>query len=161
VNEMRGRASEFRRIFGKGWRVVESHNLEDWEQTTGVDSRNIQITLDGVLQTDLQSFATKYQQWISSIGDDTVCDENTTVLLDSGVDLLKNKTTYRINTWWGIEIIHPDRVTAHLEKRLFSKASKSLADPKSYRSFSTLGSVQEEVESEDEDDTYIKVNKVV
>jgi hypothetical protein len=87
---MRGRASEFRSIIGKGWRVVESHNLEDWEQTTGVDSRNIQITLDGVLQTDLQSFATKYQQWISSIGDDTVCDENTTVLLDSGVDLLKN-----------------------------------------------------------------------
>jgi hypothetical protein len=80
-----------------------------------------------MLQTDLKSFETKYHQWIDSICDKTVYDENTTVLLDSGVDLLKSKTTYRINTWWEIEIIHPDRATAYQEKRLFSKASKSLS----------------------------------
>jgi hypothetical protein len=161
VNEMRGRASEFRRIIEKGWRVVESHNLEDWERKTGVDSRDIQTTLDGMLQTDLKSFETKYHQWIDSICDKTVYDENTTVLLDSGVDLLKSKTTYRINTWWEIEIIHPDRATAYQEKRLFSKASKSLSESTSCTSFSDLGNVPEEVESEDEDDTCTKANKVV
>jgi hypothetical protein len=114
-----------------------------------------------MLRTDLKSFETRYHQWIDSICDHTVCDENMTVLLDSGVDLLKNKTTYRINTWWEIEIIHPDRITAYQEKRLFGKASKSLSDFKSSTSFSDLGNVPEEMESEDEDDTYIKANKVV
>jgi hypothetical protein len=149
---MKDRAPEFRKVIEKGWRDAETDNLEDWEQKSGVDSRDIQITLDGMIQSDQKSFETKYHQWIDSICDNTVCDEKTTVLIDSGVDMLKNKTTHRINTWWGIEIIHPDRVTAYQEKRLFSKASKSLSESLSCTSFSDLGNVPEEVENED--DTY-------
>jgi len=161
ANEMKGRASGLRESIEKGWRVSERDKLEGWEQKTGVDSRVIQITLDGMLQKDRQSFKTKYRQWIDSICDDTVCDGNYTFRVDSGVDLLKGKTAHRINTWWEIEIVYPDRAKSLHQKRLFSKESKNLSESKSCRSFSTLWKVPEEVESEDQHDTYVKATKVV
>jgi len=60
ADEMKGRASGLRESIEKGWRVSERDKLEGWEQKTEVDSRLIQITLDGMLQTDRQSFKTKY-----------------------------------------------------------------------------------------------------
>jgi hypothetical protein len=106
------------------------------------------------------SFDTKYRRLIDSIRHNSIKEENTAVQLDSGVDLLKSETTHQMNAWCRIKICDNDAgwATAHHEEYVFSNSIKSLPESKSCRSFSTLGNVPEEVESED---TYIKATLVV
>jgi hypothetical protein len=162
AKEMKDRAPEFRRVIEKGWKDAERDQLELWEQKTGVDSRDIQKALDAMRRTGLVSFDTKYRHLIDSICADTVMEENTAVRVDSGVDVLESGISHRINAWCKIEMgdTH-DWVATHEEEDVISRTTKSLSKSYSRPSFGTLGNVPEEVESENEDDTYIKAKKIV
>jgi hypothetical protein len=162
VDKMKDRAPEFRRVIEKGWKDAERDKLEGWEQESGVDSRDIQRKLDGMRRAGLVSFDTKYRHLIDSICDDTVMKGSTAVRLNSGVDVVESGVSHRINAWCKIEMgdTH-DWVATHQEEDVISRTTKSLSKSYSRASFGTLGNVPEEVESEDEGDTYIKANKVV
>jgi len=129
VDEMKDRAPRFRKIIGKKWEDAERDHIEDWEQKTGIDPRDLQRTLDGMRRAGLVSFDTKYRQLIDSIRNDTVSEGDTAVRIDSGVDLLKSEGTHRINAWCRIKIgdTH-DWVAAHQEEYVFSESRKSLPE---------------------------------